>query len=141
MSDADVPGLFFLDTNILAYSFDLVAPQKQKIADQLLTDALETQRGIISTQIVQEFINLALRKFARPMNVPECREYLQKVLLPLCRYYPSLSSYDRALLIVCLLYTSDAADERSSVDLGGRRIIQKKKHKQYQSPIIHQNTT
>ena len=29
----------------------------------------------------------------------------------------------------CLLYTSDAADERSSVDLGGRRIITKKKTK------------
>ena len=29
--------------------------------------------------------------------------------------------------ILCLLYTSDAADERSSVDLGGRRIIKKKK--------------
>ena len=28
--------------------------------------------------------------------------------------------------IPCLLYTSDAADERSSVDLGGRRIIKKK---------------
>ena len=28
--------------------------------------------------------------------------------------------------IICLLYTSDAADERSSVDLGGRRIIKKK---------------
>ena len=27
----------------------------------------------------------------------------------------------------CLLYTSDAADERSSVDLGGRRIIKKQK--------------
>ena len=27
----------------------------------------------------------------------------------------------------CLLYTSDAADERSSVDLGGRRIIKTKK--------------
>ena len=26
----------------------------------------------------------------------------------------------------CLLYTSDAADGRSSVDLGGRRIIKKK---------------
>ena len=26
----------------------------------------------------------------------------------------------------CLLYTSDAADERSSVDLGGRRLIKKK---------------
>ena len=29
--------------------------------------------------------------------------------------------------MTCLLYTSDAADERSSVDLGGRRIIKKKK--------------
>ena len=29
--------------------------------------------------------------------------------------------------IACLLYTSDAADERSSVDLGGRRIIKKQK--------------
>ena len=29
--------------------------------------------------------------------------------------------------MLCLLYTSDAADERSSVDLGGRRIIKKKK--------------
>ena len=28
-------------------------------------------------------------------------------------------------LFNCLLYTSDAADERSSVDLGGRRIIKK----------------
>ena len=28
---------------------------------------------------------------------------------------------------ICLLYTSDAADERSSVDLGGRRIFKKKK--------------
>ena len=32
----------------------------------------------------------------------------------------------------CLLYTSDAADERSSVDLGGRRIIKKKKTRQKQ---------
>src|SRR5678815_2810744 len=32
-------------------------------------------------------------------------------------------------LMSCLLYTSDAADERSSVDLGGRRIIKKKKKK------------
>ena len=30
----------------------------------------------------------------------------------------------------CLLYTSDAADERSSVDLGGRRIIKKKNHEE-----------
>ena len=34
-------------------------------------------------------------------------------------------------VISCLLYTSDAADERSSVDLGGRRIIKKKKQRRH----------
>mgnify|MGYP003381497356 CR=1 FL=1 len=34
---------------------------------------------------------------------------------------------DGTLPEICLLYTSDAADERSSVDLGGRRIIKTKK--------------
>ena len=38
---------------------------------------------------------------------------------------PALTD-DLLLLRTCLLYTSDAADERSSVDLGGRRIIKKK---------------
>eukprot|EP00828_Plagiopyla_frontata_P002455 TRINITY_DN1037_c0_g1_i7.p3 TRINITY_DN1037_c0_g1~~TRINITY_DN1037_c0_g1_i7.p3 ORF type:complete len:159 (+),score=34.60 TRINITY_DN1037_c0_g1_i7:244-720(+) len=32
------------------------------------------------------------------------------------------------MLNICLLYTSDAADEEDSVDLGGRRIIIKKKN-------------
>ena len=30
---------------------------------------------------------------------------------------------------ICLLYTSDAADEEDSVDLGGRSIIKKKENK------------
>ena len=33
---------------------------------------------------------------------------------------------DNPLFGPCLLYTSDAADERSSVDLGGSRIIKQK---------------
>ena len=37
------------------------------------------------------------------------------------------AAFDAMLDVIgCLLYTSDAADERSSVDLGGRRIIKKK---------------
>ena len=39
---------------------------------------------------------------------------------------------------VCLLYTSDAADERSSVDLGGRRIIKKKTKTQSHRTTIDQ---
>ena len=40
----------------------------------------------------------------------------------------------------CLLYTSDAADERSSVDLGGRRIIKKKKTEKQQKNTKKQQT-
>ena len=36
----------------------------------------------------------------------------------------------------CLLYTSDAADERSSVDLGGRRIIKKKKSTEHEGAAV-----
>ena len=39
----------------------------------------------------------------------------------------SLKPRMTADIVTCLLYTSDAADERSSVDLGGRRIIKKQK--------------
>src|SRR5678816_1244206 len=35
----------------------------------------------------------------------------------------TLVGRDATTDLACLLYTSDAADERSSVDLGGRRII------------------
>ena len=45
--------------------------------------------------------------------------------------YARKSEQVKALSDSCLLYTSDAADERSSVDLGGRRIIKKKKQKQH----------
>ena len=46
-------------------------------------------------------------------------------------YFPQavefdLKNYGDIIPYACLLYTSDATDERSSVDLGGRRIIKKK---------------
>ena len=42
----------------------------------------------------------------------------------------------------CLLYTSDAADERSSVDLGGRRIINKKhRHSVIDGAMSYTQTT
>mgnify|MGYP003380595057 CR=1 FL=1 len=61
----------------------------------------------------------------RPMFPPDTsREDLIRASksFDLAQQLPSVD-WDKA----CLLYTSDAADERSSVDLGGRRIITKKK--------------
>lgn len=99
MSVAESPGLFFLDTNILAYSFDATAPEKRWVAQQIIDAALRTQRGIISTQVIQEFLNLALRRFDQPMSSGEAGDYLRVVLLPLCRHYPSANFYHHALLL------------------------------------------
>ena len=46
--------------------------------------------------------------------------------LPLDCFSEKLDQVMKMNIHTCLLYTSDAADERSSVDLGGRRIIKKK---------------
>ena len=35
--------------------------------------------------------------------------------------------FSNSIVYACLLYTSDAADDLLCVDLGGRRIIKKKK--------------
>ena len=45
---------------------------------------------------------------------------------PLLGVITAITPFNHPMNQVCLLYTSDAADERSSVDLGGRRIIKKK---------------
>ena len=53
-----------------------------------------------------------------------------------------IAAQDRKLFTLvktCLLYTSDAADERSSVDLGGRRIIKKKKMRQMTCAVLDDN--
>ncbi len=100
MNAAEIEGFFFLDTNILVYALDQSAPAKQHYATQLVRDALESGRGVISTQVVQEFLNTARRKFERPMTIAECRSHLQNVLEPLCSYFPSISTYDHALRIV-----------------------------------------
>ncbi|MBI2301703.1 MAG: PIN domain-containing protein [Armatimonadetes bacterium] len=97
MSAAEPNGRFFLDTNVLVYCFDDEEGSKRGIADRWVQQALRTQRGVISYQVVQEFLSLSLLRFAAPFTVSRAREYLATVLRPLCRHWPSGEFYDRAL--------------------------------------------
>ena len=99
MSVVESGGLFFLDTNVFVTSFDREQAEKRRIARQLITTALTSQRGAISTQVVQEFLNIALRRFARSIVVADSREYLDTVLAPLCLHFPSTAFYAQALAI------------------------------------------
>jgi predicted nucleic acid-binding protein len=88
---------YFLDTNILVYCFDRQQPRKREKALALVADALQNGNGMISWQVVQEFLNVATRKFAQPLTPADAAIYLQKVLYPLCKVYPALTVYQKAL--------------------------------------------
>jgi predicted nucleic acid-binding protein len=93
-------GRFFLDTNIFAYTFDAAAPAKAKKAVQLIRRAADTGEGIVSYQVVQEFLSVAFRRFAQPMSVAEAEQYLITVLRPLLAVHSSPAIYFVALRIV-----------------------------------------
>ncbi len=89
---------YFLDTNILVYSFTGEFPEKQGRSIELVRSAL-TGSGAVSWQVVQEFANVALHKFETPMSRDDLRDYLEEVLLPLCRVWPEESLYSEALSV------------------------------------------
>ncbi|HYX53081.1 MAG TPA: PIN domain-containing protein [Candidatus Limnocylindrales bacterium] len=90
---------FFLDTNIFVYSFDTREPAKAKVAGQLIEDGIATRKGTVSYQVVQEFFNVALSKFRKPMTVAECEQYLRVIFRPLLVVHPSETLLSDALYL------------------------------------------
>jgi predicted nucleic acid-binding protein len=88
---------FFLDTNIFAYSFDSDTPAQQKRARDLILHGIKTRKAVVSYQVVQEFFNLALRKFSHPMNIAEAEQYLQTIFQPLLAVQSSQTLFSQAL--------------------------------------------
>ena len=88
---------FFLDTNIFVYSFDGSATAKATRAKQLIRDALTSRKGVISYQVVQEFFNVALKRFSHPMTGAEGEQYLVTVFRPLLAVHSSVAQYGEAL--------------------------------------------
>ena len=82
-------GKYLLDTNILIYSFDFTNATKQQKANQLIKMALVENKGCISSQVIQEFINVAKKKFVTPLTILDCRRYVDSTSSALsCIYQP-----------------------------------------------------
>jgi predicted nucleic acid-binding protein len=92
-------GRFFLDTNLFVYSFDRDDAAKARRATQLIQQGVATRKGIISYQVVQEFFNVALRRFAQRMTVAEAEQYLGTVFRPLLAVNSSQALFSQALLL------------------------------------------
>ena len=88
---------YFIDTNIVVYSFDPNDQRKQNIARELIQNALQDQTGCISTQVIQEFLNVSTRKFKPPLSHLDSLRYLNAVLAPLCEVFTSLDLLRRTI--------------------------------------------
>jgi predicted nucleic acid-binding protein len=90
---------YFLDTNTFVYSLDPVDPRKARIAEELVTRGVDSRLGVISYQVVQEFMNVSLRQFRTTMTVTELELYFFKVLLPMMTIPSSSGLFMEALCL------------------------------------------
>ena len=58
----------FIDTNVLIYAEARDAPAKQRAALDLLRHLFEDATGVLSTQVLQEYCNVALKKLKLPAH-------------------------------------------------------------------------
>jgi predicted nucleic acid-binding protein len=89
----------FIDTNVFVYHLDASDPRKHAIAGDLVRAALVEGKACISTQVVQEWLNVATTKARLPLSTEEAMAYLDTVLMPLVAVAPSADLYRRALAV------------------------------------------
>lgn len=88
---------YFLDSDIIIYSFDNEHPGKKVVAQGLIEQAFSQQNGCISFQVTQESINVLIRHFRDKLSMDDIMLFLKEVLHPLQKVYPSLLLYENAI--------------------------------------------
>lgn len=70
----------FLDTNILVYAYDTSAGAKHETAREILVELWQSGRGVLSTQILQEFYVNVTQKIPRPVDRGTARKIVADLL-------------------------------------------------------------
>lgn len=70
----------FVDTNVFVYAYDLSEHVKQIQATTLLRAIVSANTGVVSTQVLIEFVNIVTRKIALPLSADEVHTQLEELL-------------------------------------------------------------
>jgi predicted nucleic acid-binding protein len=89
----------FLDTNVILSAFDQASPRKARISRQLITDGVEGKQSIISYQVVQEFVNVALKAFRIVLVRADLESFLLTAMFPMAAISPSSHLVMQALQV------------------------------------------
>src|SRR5664280_3480958 len=85
--------------------------------------AIIAARPVLTTGQLADVVRTAIPAATRRTGGHPARRVFQAIRIAVNEELDQLeTALDDALALLCLLYTSDAADEEDSVDLGGRRI-------------------
>ncbi len=85
----------FLDTNIFVYMLDGSDDFKRRRAEELVQRSLSRGTGCISYQVVQETLNVAIRKLGFAED--DSRTLLADILAPLWTVHPSMDLHMQGL--------------------------------------------
>jgi predicted nucleic acid-binding protein len=71
----------FVDTNVLIYAHDADAKQKHEVAKKILRELWSERKGVLSTQVLQEFYVNVTRKIASPLSKDSARLVVSSYML------------------------------------------------------------
>ena len=69
-------GKFFVDTNLLVYAYDSSAGKKWKTSLEVLSLLWTHRTGVISTQVIQEFLVSLTQKVKSPIHPEMAKEII-----------------------------------------------------------------
>ena len=88
---------YFIDTNIFVYLHDSTDKDKQEKSADIIDRGLNENCGIISYQVVQEFINVVETKLKDKKIQNHLKYFLANCMYPLCHVFVDFELYDQAV--------------------------------------------
>ena len=67
----DTADRFFIDSNILVYSYDNAEPNKRALARELIARLVRNGNGVVSVQVLGEFFNIVTRRISNPLTIEQ----------------------------------------------------------------------
>ncbi|TGN10397.1 PIN domain-containing protein [Leptospira ilyithenensis] len=90
-------GKVFIDTNVFIYFFSAKDLEKKEISSNIIKASFKSDRFLISYQVIQEFSNVMLTKGQPPMKERDISSLIEKILDPMCSFFPNIDFYKNAL--------------------------------------------
>jgi len=89
----------FLDTNLFVYAVDDSGSGKGTVARDVILESLQKKIGVVSHQVIQEFVNVTTYKFKQPISQKNCVLFLETYIYPMWKKLPTKELFNEGMRI------------------------------------------